>query len=47
MDYIAKPEEVTLYWNEAKLEWTSSKQFAMEGYVITKLKPYIKESLKN
>ena len=39
-------EDVTLYWDESKLEWTSSKQFAMEGYVMKKLRPYIKESLK-
>ena len=38
--------EMTLYWNEYKVEWTS-KESALEGVILNKLRPYIKESVKN
>lgn len=38
--------EMTLYWNEYKVEWTS-KESALEGVILNKLRPYIKQIIKN
>jgi len=37
--------ELTLYWNEYKIEWTS-KESALEGIILKQLRPYIREAVK-
>jgi len=38
--------DVIVYWNDYKAEWTS-KESALECIILTKLRPYINESVKN
>lgn len=41
-----EPVNVVLYWNVFRCDWTSSKEQVFEDYILNKMKPYIKNSIK-